>query len=210
LSLEAAMAHDGGMLPLWIKIAYTLFVIVLVPVYWVHYGPANFLWFSDIALFTTVAALWLESRFLASTMAVGVLLLELTWNIDFFVRLLTGAEWVGLAGYMFDSSKPRSLRGLSFFHILLPILLVWMVARLGYNRRALPAQTLLAWLVLPVSYFFTDPAKNINWVFGPGSEPQRSMPSILYLAILMAFLPLTVYLPTHLLLAKLFGTASRT
>lgn len=199
------MGFDGGAIPLWIKIAYTLFVIVLVPVYWAHYGPANFLWFSDIALLTAVAALWLESRFLAGTMAVGVLLLELTWNIDFFVRLFTGIELIGLAGYMFDSSKPRFLRGLSLFHLFLPILLVWMVARLGYDHRAFLAQTLLAWIVLPLSYFFTDPAKNINWVFGPGSEPQTWMPPLLYLALLMLFLPVIVYLPTHLVLEKLFG-----
>ena len=49
-------------IPLWIKIAYTLFICVLVPVYWVQYGPGNFLWFSDIALFVTAAALWLETR----------------------------------------------------------------------------------------------------------------------------------------------------
>ncbi|MCG3114587.1 MAG: hypothetical protein LLH30_02800 [Candidatus Manganitrophus sp. SA1] len=107
----------NNVIPVWIKIATTLFVIVLVPVYWAHYGPANFLWFSDIALLTAVAALWLESRFLAGTMAVGVLLLELTWNINFFVRLLTGAAPIGLAGYMFDSSKPPYLRGLSLFHL---------------------------------------------------------------------------------------------
>lgn len=195
----------NNVIPVWIKIATTLFVIVLVPVYWAHYGPANFLWFSDIALLTAVAALWLESRFLAGTMAVGVLLLELTWNIDFFVRLLTGAEPIGLAGYMFDSSKPRYLRGLSLFHLFLPILLVWMVARLGYDRRAFLAQTLLAWIVLPISYFFTDPSKNINWIFGPRSEPQTWMPPILYLALLMLFLPVLVYLPTHLVLEKRFG-----
>jgi hypothetical protein len=196
------------MIPLWIKITYTLFVTILVPVYSVHYGPANFLWFSDIALITTVAALWLESRFLASTMAVGVLFFELIWNVDFFARLLTGAEWIGMAGYMFDSSKPRFLRGLSLFHIFLPILLVWMVARLGYDRRALFAQILLAWIVLPVSYF-TDPARNINWVFGPGSEPQGWMPPLFYLALLMILCPIMIYLPTHLLLEKWFGSASR-
>lgn len=43
-------------IPLWIKITYTLFVCLLVPVYLRHYGPANFLWFSDVALLVTVPA----------------------------------------------------------------------------------------------------------------------------------------------------------
>ena len=57
------------MIPLWLKITYTLFVSSVVPVYWRRYGPANFLWFSDIALLVTVPALWLESPLLASMMA---------------------------------------------------------------------------------------------------------------------------------------------
>jgi hypothetical protein len=65
------------LLPLWPKIAYTLFLAVIVPAYWVRNGLANFLWFSDIALVATGAALWLESSLLASAMAVGVFLPEL-------------------------------------------------------------------------------------------------------------------------------------
>ena len=58
----------GDQIHLGIKVGYTLFLVILVPVYWAHYGPKNFLWFSDIALLTTGAALWLESPLLASMM----------------------------------------------------------------------------------------------------------------------------------------------
>lgn len=34
-------------IPLWLKIAYTAFMAVLIPVYWAHYGPTNFLYFCD-------------------------------------------------------------------------------------------------------------------------------------------------------------------
>src|SRR2546423_14580012 len=36
----------------------------LVPVYVRQYGWRNFLWFSDVALFVTIAALWLENALL--------------------------------------------------------------------------------------------------------------------------------------------------
>jgi len=39
-----------ALIPLGLKVVYTLFVCALVPIYWREYGPANFLWFSDIAL----------------------------------------------------------------------------------------------------------------------------------------------------------------
>ncbi len=67
------VAPERKRIPLLVKILFTLFVAVLVPYYWAFYGPANFLWFCDIALLATVAALWLENRFLASMQLVAVL-----------------------------------------------------------------------------------------------------------------------------------------
>jgi hypothetical protein len=157
---------------LLVKGLYTLGVSVVVPVYWQAYGPSNFLWFSDLALLLTVAALWLESPLLASMQAVAVVLLELLWIIDFVGRLVTGVHVIGIATYMFAPDTSRLLRGLSLFHLVLPFLLLWLVARLEYDPRAWLVQTLLAWVVLPVCYWYTDPADNIYWVFGPGQRPQ--------------------------------------
>lgn len=194
-----------GRLALSLKIAYTLFVALLVPIYWVNHGPLHFLWASDLALLGLVVALWRESRLLVSTAAVAVLLPELAWNLDFFTRLVTGRGVTGLGAtaYMFNSAQPLWLRGLSLFHLLLPPLLLWALFRLGYDRRALAVTTLLCWVVLPVTYLLTDPAKNINWVFGLGGLPQTWMPAPLYLLGLMLVMPLCVYLPTHLLLKKM-------
>jgi hypothetical protein len=139
-------------------------------------------------------------------MALAIALPELAWNVDFFGRLLTGRKIFGLSGYMFDPQKPLYLRALSLFHMILPVVLVWMVSRLGYDRRAWALQTILALIVLSVTYWLTDPAENINWVYGPGSKPQTWLPPLAYLALLMIFFPLVVYLPTHLLLRRLIGS----
>ena len=192
-------------LPLWIKLFATAFVAVLAPVYARHYGWANFLWFSDIALFSCVAALWLESPLLASMMTVGVLLLESAWVVDFVWRLLIGRGLLGLTDYMFESRNPRFIRGLSLFHVAMPFLLLWMVSRMGYDRRAWLAQTLLTWGVLLITYFVTRPDDNINWAFGLGSKPQRRLPPPVFLVFLMLALPILVYLPTHLVLTRLFS-----
>ncbi len=193
------------MIPLWIKIAYTLFVVVTVVVYSVKYSPGNFLWFSDIALLATVPALWIESSLLASMMAVGIILPEALWNVSFFGQLLTGRRITGLTDYMFDPHKPLYLRALSLFHVFLPVLLLQMVYVLGYAPEAWIAQTALAWVVLPLTYFFTNPRENVNWVFGPGTEPQKRMPPLLYLGLLMFGFPVLVFFPTHLLLQALFN-----
>ena len=195
----------AGEIPLWIKVAYTLMVAVIVPVYLAYYGPANFLWFSDVALIVTGVALWLENPLLVSMMTVGVLLPELLWNVTLFTRLLTGIRVSGLADYMFDTRIPKWIRTLSLFHVVLPVLMLWMLHRLGYDPRALPAQTALAWVILPLTYAVTKPEDNINWVYGPGARPQRQVSPPLYLAFLLIFFPLIVYVPTHLLLRATLG-----
>jgi hypothetical protein len=98
---------------------------------------------------------------------------------------------------MFEDDKPLYLRGLSLFHVVLPVLLPWMVYRLGYDRRAFVVQTVVAWAVLLVCFFFTDPSENINWVFGPGSEPQTWTAPWLYLSLLLVLFPVGIYLPSH-------------
>jgi hypothetical protein len=204
LKLRAMTTAHAAQIPLLLKLLHTLLVGVVVVVYAIKYKPTNFLWFSDIALLTSVLAMWLENALLASTMAVAVLLPELAWNLDFFTRLLVGWRIVGLSDYMFESRRPLYLRSLSLFHVALPILLLWLVHRLGYDRRALLAQTALAWVVLIATYLLSKPADNINWVFGPGSRPQHRLPPLVYLALVMIFFPTVVYLPTHWLLSKLF------
>jgi hypothetical protein len=198
---------DATQLPLWIKIGYTLFVGLLVPVYLRHYGPANFLWFSDVALLGMVPGLWAESPLILSTLTLAVLLPELVWNVDLFGRVITGHAPFGLAGYMFDSSRSRFIRGLSLFHVALPVVQVWALTQRGYDRRALLVQTILGTIVLILSYLLTDPAENTNWVFGPGATPQRWIPPPIYLALVIVGYPLVIYWPTHLALERLFPLA---
>jgi len=199
------MELAAEMIPLWLKIAYTVIVLITVAVYVFKYPPGNFLWFSDIALVAVAIALWFESALVVSMMAVGTLLPELLWNVSFFGQLITGRHVSGLTDYMFEAHRPLYVRALSLFHVVLPALLLWLLHRLGYDPRALAAQTVLAWVVLLLSYWLTDPRDNVNWVFGLGAKPQRRIPPLIYLGLLMAGFPLVIHLPTHLLLQRVFG-----
>jgi len=124
-------APAGRRLPLPVKILYTLFVAVLVPSYWSFYGPANFLWFCDIALLVTVPALWWENRLLASMQTVAVFLANVIWLADFLARLLTGDFLLRWTHYMFRPEIPLFMRLLSLYHAWRPLLLLWMVWRRG-------------------------------------------------------------------------------
>jgi hypothetical protein len=194
-------------LPLWLRLAFTAFVAVLVPVYWREYGPSNFLWFSDIALFAILVTLWTRHPLPSSMTAVGVLFLELIWTVDFLLLLVAGGSPIGLADYMCDESIPAGVRAISLFHLVLPPLLLWLMYRLGYDRRAFLAQTALALVVLPVTWLVSGPDANINWVYGPGDEPQDWMPQWAWLLVLMAVFPLVVYLPSHLAFKRVFASS---
>src|SRR5437867_8419428 len=143
-------------IPLWVKIVYTAYVGVLVPVYWHDYGPTNFLYFCDVALLMTVPALWLESSLLASAALIGILLPQILWQVDFLAETF-GYQMTGMTGYMYETKWPLFTRILSFFHFWLPLFLLWVVWRLGYDRRAFWLWTFLAWADLLVCYLWIPP-----------------------------------------------------
>jgi hypothetical protein len=202
-----------GRIPLALKVAYTLFVAVLVPYYWVTYSAWNFLFFCDLALLMTLPALWLESSILMSIPAVGLALPQLLWVADF----LTGSRITTMTSYMFDPKLPLFVRGLSAFHGWLPFLLIWGVWQLGYDRRALAIWTAISTLVLLVCYFLapappapaSNPnlAVNINYVHGLNYEkPQTWLPPWLWLTTMIVGFPIVFYLPSHLTFRSLFST----
>lgn len=202
-------------IPIWLKVLYTVFVCVLVPVYWQDYGPTNFLYFCDVAVFFTLAAVWTEWPLLASMPAVGILAPQLLWMVDFLGECV-GLSLMGMTAYMFEERIPFFTRGLSFFHFWLPILIVWLVWRLRYDSRAFRGWTVLAWGLMLICYFGmpAPPAPkenpnqpvNINYVYGLSRErPQDWMPPVAYLGLMLVGLPLVIFLPTHLTLTKLFG-----
>lgn len=184
-------------IPLWLKIAYTLWLVVWVVAYWDHYGPQNFLWICDLANLILGVAIWIESPLLFSSQAVSVLVIQALWLVDVCGRLLLGMHLVGGTEYMFDPEKSVGIRALSLFHVFVPILLLWAVRRLGYDRRGWKLQTAILWLLLPVTYLVTDPELNINWLWKPFGMPQTVLPELGYVVFEMIAVPLVLYLPTH-------------
>jgi hypothetical protein len=204
-------------IPLWVKLLYTAFVAVFVPVYLMNYGPTNFIYFCDTSLLLGFIALWLESPLIASMPAVGIVVVQILWCIDFGLGFF-GFDF-GLASYMFDSHTSLFLRSLSLFHGWLPFVLLWMVHRLGYDRRALLCWTALGWTLLCVSYFLMPappaPASNpllpvnINLVYGfSATAPQTWMPANEWFLALGAALTL-VWVGTHFALRRFMPAANK-
>jgi hypothetical protein len=198
--------------PLAVKLDYTAFLCVLVPYYLKAYGPTNFLYFCDVALLLTAVTVWTEHPLPASAAAVGILLPQSLWMVDFVASLL-GHPITGMTAYMFNAALPLFTRFLSFYHFWLPLFVLWLVRRLGYDRRGFPAWSALAVVLLLVCYLFlpappapaNDPGKpvNVNYVFGPSDQrAQTWMPPKAYLLCMMGLLPSLIFWPTHRFLGR--------
>lgn len=188
------------MIPVWFKVAYTAFVLYICVIWWRNYGWKNFLWFSDIAFIGAVPAMWLENAAMASVLAVAVLLPEILWNVDYAGRLILRRRITGLTDYMFEPERPLLLRGLSLFHVPLPLVLLWMIAAYGYDAAAgLPGAIVLALVVLPWSRWVSAPEKNINWTYGLGGVQTR-WPAWQYMTVLILGFIAFVFVPTDWIL----------
>lgn len=205
--------QETSKLPFALKAVYTLFTAVLTVYYWREYGPTNFVYFCDVALFLGVAAVWTEKPLYASMAAVGITIPQLLWQVD-FMGLIVGIPVTGMTSYMFDPQISLFARGLSFFHFWLPMLLLFLVWRLGYDRRAFVWWTVVAWMLMLIAYFvlpapgeplsFPTQPHNVNYVFGPdGDVAQTWMPATAWLSLLLVGLPVLFYLPTHVALVRL-------
>ena len=204
-----------GRIPLTLKLAYTAFMAVLIPVYWHYYGPTNFLYFCDVALIVTLFAIWHENALLISMCAVGILIPQTIWVAD-AVANATGYPLTGMTDYMFDPSRSLFLRLLSLFHGWLPFLLAYLVWKTGYDRRAFWSWTAVAWVLLLVCFFLMRPPTpnpglvpvNINYVWGMSDYvAQKWVSPLVWLTGLLLGLPLLVFAPTHYLLSRLMPKA---
>src|SRR5581483_11276554 len=185
-------------IPLWLKIAWTAWILLWAPVYWRQYGAQNFLFFCDLGNLLITAGPWVESCLLFSWQAVGLLVFPTLYALDLIGAFLSGRHAIGGTEYMFDPASPLLVRLLGLYHLVVPPLLLWAVRRLGYDRSAWKWQVATMCIVVPVNFFWR-PEYNVNWARGIGHE-QHTLPGWLYLIGYLMVAAAGVYWPTHLVL----------
>mgnify|MGYP003383472695 CR=1 FL=1 len=189
-------------LPLAAKVAYTAWMAVWIPVYWVANGPQNFLWLCDFANFVVLLAIWRESARLASSQLLGVAVIQALWAADFFYRLIGGRHLIGGTEYMFDATQPLSLRALSLFHLWTVPLLWWMCRRVGYDRRGLRLQVGFTAVLFPTSVWVGDAERNLNWLYAPFGRTDLGLPPWVAAALGVLVVSVVVYWPTDWLMRR--------
>lgn len=189
-------------IPFAVKVAYTAWMALWVPVYWIANGPENFLWLCDFANFVILIAIWRESARLNSSQILGVAAIQILWAVDYASRLILGRHLIGGTEYMFDVTQPMELRALSLFHLWTVPLLLWISSRLGYDRRGLPLQIGFTAILFPVSVWLGDAERNLNWLYAPFGRTDFGLHPLVAAALGVVVVTLVVYLPTDWLMRR--------
>ena len=184
----------------WVALAW---MIVWLPAYILVWGWSNLLHLCDIAVIFACVGLWLGNPLLVSSQAVSLLAAGVLWSADAGWRLFTGRYLVGGTEYMWDVHYPLWVRLLSLFHIGLPIVLLYALRKIGYDRRALAVQSVIAAMLLAISRFWS-PQTNLNYAYQDPLFHRSWGIAPLHLGVTLVVLIAVLYLPAHLLLKKLF------
>lgn len=186
-----------------------LWMIVWLPAYFRVWGWANLLHLCDVAVILTFIGIWSANSLLLSSQAVGSLAPGLFWILDVGCRLISGHFLIGGTDYMWDSRYPLWVRLLSTFHVALPLVLLWTLRRVGYDRRGFALQAAIAAALLIGSRFLAEEL-NMNYAFRDPVFHRVWGPVPFHLATILIPLVLLMYLPAHLLLVRLFPPPTAT
>ncbi|MCP1677120.1 hypothetical protein J2T57_004294 [Natronocella acetinitrilica] len=178
-------------------IGFSIWMLFWIPVILWSYGPQNFLWMCNLAQFVILYALWTGNRLLLSSQVGTVLLVGLIWTPDFLLGLASGGEWANFTGYMFNPENPLLARATSLYHIGLPLMLVWLIAHVGYDRRGPWLQTGFAVVILPLTWLLTEADRNINWLNEPLGVEQVWFPEPVFVLVMMVLYPALLFWPGH-------------
>ena len=169
---------------------------------WV-WGWQNMLHLCDVGLVLACVGLWMRQPLLVSSQVLGAPLVGVLWGLDVSWRLITGHHLVGGTEYMWDTNYPLWVRLLSCFHLALPVILLWALRILGYDRRALAFQSAVTAVLLLFSRFLSADL-NMNYAYKDPLLHRTWGAAPIHLAVILSGCVLIFYLPMHLLLLRVF------
>ena len=184
------------MIPPAVKWASAAWLALWLPLHLAAYPASTFLWWCAHGAVLAVIGLCLESRLVVSWQAVALLVPQTLYAAEASARLVTGWRGGGTS-YLFDPAIPLEVRALSLFHFGMPLLLVWAVRRLGYDRRALLVQVVAGTLVSLAS-LAVGPI-NVWYARAAREHPVA--------ALLLS--PIVLWVPVHLWLRRYSAVTAR-
>ena len=181
-----------------------LWLLVYLPAYQSAYGTRNFLFLCNIGVILTAVGLIARNRLLLSSQAVAAPIIALVWALDVGWKLATGDFLFGGVAYMWDTGYPLFARLLSLYHVAWPLLLWYVLRRIGYDPRGWPLQAGIVALALAAGRLLAPAAENINFAWTDPFFGRQFGPAALHLAFCWVLLSGVAYGATHWLLRRTF------
>lgn len=175
----------------------TAWMAVWVPIVLWVYGPQNFLWLCNAAMFLIVYALWAGDRLVLSSQAGTVVLIGAVWTLDLVLGLATQGHTALVTAYMWNPEIALAARAVSVYHVFLPALVIWALARCGYDRRGPWLQSAIGAVAILGTWLFTEPERNINWVASPFLVDEWWLGGPVWVGVMLVLCPLLIYYPGH-------------
>lgn len=200
----------------WIAL---IWLVVYLPAYGRAYPLTNFLFLCNLGVTITALAVIVGNRLWVSSQAVAAPVIGIAWGLDAGWKVATGDFLYGGTAYMWDPQYPLFTRILSLYHLAWPLVLLWCLARAGYDRRGWPLQTAIAATSIVIARLATDPAQNVNFAFRDPFFSSQIGPAVVHLVVVVLVLGALAYGLTHRVLLSAFpatistrtrsGTATR-
>ena len=194
--------------PAWVRWTALIWLGVWLTIYLKFWGATTFLFLCDIAVILTCLGLFTGNALLLSSQALSSLVIDTAWLLDIATKLIFNRHLIGGTDYFFDPKYPLWVRLMSCFHVVLPIVLITALRCTGYDRRALRLQFAIA-AVAMIASRFADPYRNINFVFADPFLHRQWGPGPIHVAVTLLVLAIAIYLPTHVVLARIFRVPAK-
>lgn len=176
----------------------TLWMLFWVPVTLSAYGPQNFLWLCNFALFLILFALWTGNRLILSSQAGTTLLIGIVWTGEILLGLATQGRLALGTSYMWDLDIPLVARLASVYHLVVPLLVYQVLRRWGYDRRGPWLQSLFGAIAIVGARLLTAAEHNVNWVHQvPLDPPPAGISGVVWVGLLLVLAPVLIYYPGH-------------
>lgn len=195
-------AHNAFPVLRWVAL---LWIVTWLPLNVRVWGWENMMHVCDIGVILACIGLWFGSSILISSQILGSLSAGVLWCLDVSGRLAAGHHLFGGTEYMWDASYPLVVRLQSGFHIVLPLVLLFALRKVGYDRRGLALQAAITGVILILSRFL-PPALNMNYAYQDPLFHRTWGPAPLHLTLIFLAMVGLLYWPTHLLLSGIYGT----
>jgi hypothetical protein len=181
----------------WLTLSW---LALYLPVYTQAYGVWHFFQLCNAGLIISCFAILSRQQLFISSQALGSSGIGLFWVADQLAWIGTGQPLHGGTAYLWQSSIPPLARILSIYHVVLPLILLWIVYRRGYERRAWLLQcSILAGTGL-IGVWFAPATENINYVFYWPDETVSYTISWPRLITMFLVVSCALYWPLHRLL----------